>query len=143
MLSDWHVAIANGIDSNDSLRSSLLPNTPLIRFRRASGKVQQLSFGEVFSFTNSRKVSTPVHAQFGLLLSDIQELNEDRTTTPDGKLKQISSVLYNFKRNKPLLLIYEIEATHEGEDLFAERAVSFVVHFPNDTAFKTIKVTCD
>ena len=50
-------------------------------------------------------------------------------------------MLYNSKRNKPLLLIYEIEATHEGEDLFAERAVSFVVHFPNDTAFKTIKVT--
>lgn len=140
-LSSWQVAIANGLDTTSSEPDVLFSNKQLVKFRRASGKIDNSSQGEIFSFTKSRKVSTPVHAEFGLAIEDINELKENRENSDDGKLKQISSVLYNSRRTKPLLLIYEIEASIDGARLFKERAVSFAIHFPDHHSFRTIKVT--
>lgn len=139
-LANWQVAIANGKGLDKEELSNLLPNTKLVRFLR-NGNIQKFSYGEVFNFTNSRKVSTPLHAEFGLKHADIRDLKENRGFTKDGNPKQISSVLYNSKRVMPLLLIYEIDANHEDKPVFSERAVSFAVHFPNNESFKQVKVT--
>jgi hypothetical protein len=140
-LSDWHVAVANGIKAQVMSPNSLLADIELVEFRRDSGKIDQASAGQVFSFTKSRKVSTPVHAEFGLKKSDIQELKDMQTPDNTGKKKQISSVIYNTKRTKPLLLIYEINASYENEQVFSMPAVSFAVHFPDNENFRTVKVT--
>ena len=70
------------------------------------------------------KLGTGDDKLFGLAHTDIEELKEryqkDKLSTADCK-----SI-----RTKPLLLIYEVNATLEGKTVFKEKPVSFGVFLP-------------
>ena len=139
-LDDWQVAVANDVTSDNS-SGGLLKNVELKRLGRENGKIDRFSYGEVYSFTKRRKVSSPIHAEIGLAISDIQGLKNAEDFNSSGNRKQISAAKYNRERTKPILIIYEIDAMLEERPIFQDKAVSFAVHFPHNDAFEAVRVT--
>ena len=99
---------------------------------RDSGEFRTSAEGTIFYFTKRRNMGTPVHASFGLKNTDIQDLIDNPILNQNGEPKQISARRYNSKRQKPLLLLYELHCKtgKEGSEIFDLPALAFVVHFP-------------
>ena len=82
-----------------------------------------------------------MHAKFGMLRATIKEIEENVEKRSDGKPKQPSERQYNARRQKPLLLIYELETRHENKLILNQNVVSIVVHFPEDDGFNGVQCT--
>ena len=134
-LSEWQVGIQNPSIMEPGFYQGLVPDFKLGDRNRESGVIKSFAYGEVYSFTNNRKLGAGTDKLLGLVHTDIEELKERY------KKNDLSAVDCKSIRTKPLLLIYEVNATLEGKSVFEEKPVSFGVFLPEVGTADALPVT--